>query len=306
MVVRPVVSSMPRARFMHWTAPPAVPLVRLSRAATAISRRGGRVDGHLHVHRVGAQHRLRLRPLPAGQQPDEGLVGVGRRVHLVRLLGAESVGDRSRAGGEDAARHRHQHRGEGDPRGRRAAVGEVLDEFGNVPVHATHAVRTGRSHQLRAEQVRLEGPARPGRAAGGHDHHVGGVGQSGRDGGQQGQRRGRRVATRYRDPPRPRQLLPLPGQLGQPVGPGAGVRRTVEGRPGVGIGKSEVRSAVDDHGVGIKLRGHLGRGPVRQGQEHDVVAGQRLGRGLLDRSIGERRQMRLVLAQRACRHSLLR
>src|SRR4029079_13116585 len=38
-VLSPVLSSRPSARFMHWTAAPAVPLARLSTAPTATSRR---------------------------------------------------------------------------------------------------------------------------------------------------------------------------------------------------------------------------------------------------------------------------
>src|SRR5699024_7935180 len=38
VVGRPVVSARPRERFLHWTAAPAVPLVRLSSAATATTR----------------------------------------------------------------------------------------------------------------------------------------------------------------------------------------------------------------------------------------------------------------------------
>jgi hypothetical protein len=39
---------------MHCTAPPAVPLVRLSSAATAIEPARGAIDGHLDVHQVGS------------------------------------------------------------------------------------------------------------------------------------------------------------------------------------------------------------------------------------------------------------
>ena len=60
---RPVVSGRPRARFMHWTAPPAVPLVRLSSAATATSRPAAAIDGDLEVHGVGSEDGLGLRPL---------------------------------------------------------------------------------------------------------------------------------------------------------------------------------------------------------------------------------------------------
>ena len=57
---------------MHCTAAPPVPLARLSTAATATSRPGGLVHGDLHVHGVGADHGLGLRPLALAQQVHEG------------------------------------------------------------------------------------------------------------------------------------------------------------------------------------------------------------------------------------------
>ena len=137
---------------MHCTAPPAVPLVRLSSAATATSRPAAAIDGDLDVDGVGAEHRLGLRPLPGRQQVDERLVGVRRRRRRRTPCSVSSAGSASGAvhRGQDAPRHRHQHRGERDGRGRGAAGPEVLPQLGHVPVSAADAVRAGRAHQLRA------------------------------------------------------------------------------------------------------------------------------------------------------------
>ena len=95
---------------MHWTAAPAVPLARLSTTATATSRRTRLVDGDLHLHGVGAEHGLGLRPLALGQQVDERLVGVRRRVGVADLVRGDAVEQGRLDGGEDAARHRHEER----------------------------------------------------------------------------------------------------------------------------------------------------------------------------------------------------
>ena len=115
----PVVSGSPSARFAHWTAAPAVPLVRLSMRRR---RRPGRCArrGRPEVHGVAAEDGRGLGPLPFGQQVHERLVGVGL------LLGradpaAVTPGGRGGAGGEDAARHRREGRGERD--GHRLAGG---------------------------------------------------------------------------------------------------------------------------------------------------------------------------------------
>ena len=53
---RPSVSGSPRARFAHCTAAPAVPLVRLSMAATTTTRPARCVHRDLHVRVVAAEH----------------------------------------------------------------------------------------------------------------------------------------------------------------------------------------------------------------------------------------------------------
>ena len=148
---------------MHWTAPPAVPLVRLSRAATATSRPAARSTATWTCTVLAPEDRLGLRPLARRQQVDERLVGVGRGVDRVRLLGGRWTG--SASGAVQVAR---MPRDIGTSTGvketvgaRGAAGGEVLHDLGGVPVHAADAVRAGRPHQLRAEQVRSSatGPA---------------------------------------------------------------------------------------------------------------------------------------------------
>ena len=223
-VVRPVVSARPRARFMHWTAPPAVPLVRLSRAATATSRRAAAstatctctvlapsvdwVCGHCPGAAGGRTARRRTpprRPRTPARCSSRSASGVVQVARMPRDIG-------TRTGVKDT-------RGAAAPQWARFWMISGVCRW-----TAAHPVRAGRPHQLRAEQMGLERPARTGRTAGRHDHDVRGVGQARGDGGQQRQRRRGRVAPGHGDPPRPGQLLPLTRQLGQPVGPGAGVR----------------------------------------------------------------------------------
>jgi hypothetical protein len=59
-----------------------------------------------------------------------------------------------------------------------------------------------------------------------------------------------------------------------------------------------VGAAVDHHGVGRQLRGDLRAGPVGQGEEHDIVPAQSIRGGGLQDTVGERMQVRLVIAQR--------
>ena len=69
------------------------------------------------------------------------------------------------------------------------------------------------------------------------------------------------------------------GQLGQPVGPGAGVLGAVPTGPVGGGGEPEVRPGIDDDQIGIgggQLLGELGRGAVRQTEDDGVVGGQTL------------------------------
>ena len=116
------------------------------------------------------------------------------------------------------------------PTGAAGDAGEVLDDLGGVPVDAADAVRAGAAHDLAAEQVRLGGLAGAAGAGRGHDDDVG-LDQAGRDGRSGGQGGDGRVAAGDGDPGRAAQLLALPGQLGQAVGPGAGVVAAVEPAP---------------------------------------------------------------------------
>ena len=110
---RPRVSARPRARLAHWTAAPAVPLVRLSMAATTTTRPSRSSTRHLQLDVVAADDVEAVRgPLALGQEVDEGLVGVGRLPGLAHAAGARAGAQPGRAGGEDAARHRREGRGE--------------------------------------------------------------------------------------------------------------------------------------------------------------------------------------------------
>ena len=143
---------------------------------------------------------------------------------------------------------------------------EVLDDLGGVPVDAADAVGAGVAHHLAGQQVglgrlaraaecRRRPPRRP-RAPRGRRRRR-----------RQGERGHGRVAAGHRDPGGAGQLLALAGQLGQAVGPGAGVAAAVELLPHRGVDEPEVGSAVDDHAARVLLAqsgGDLAGLPVRQ------------------------------------------
>ena len=72
----------------------------------------------------------------------------------------------------------------------------------------------------------------------------------------------------------------------------------VELLPQGGVGEPEVGAAVDDHDVVAELAGDLAGLAVRQRQEDDVVAGERLEVGRLEDPVGQRHQVRLEAAER--------
>ncbi len=281
---RPVVSGRSRARLADWTAPPAVPLVRLSIAATTTTRPARGVDGDLEVDGVRPEGVRGPRPATLGQHVDERLVGV--RLDPRGADGA-GVGGHARpqprgAGGEDAAGHRGQRRGERDPnrfaRGRHRGSAPSPGCAGGRPPTPYGAHRP---HHLAAEQVRLEAAAGTGRAARGDDDDVR-LEQPGGETRGERQRHGGRVAARDGDPAGAGQHLALRravgvDELGQAVGPGAGVLAAVELRPGRGVGQPVVGAAVDDDDVRRQVGGDADRWPVRQGEEDDVVPGEALG-----------------------------
>jgi hypothetical protein len=167
-----------------------------------------------------------------------------------------------------------------------------------VPVRTGDIVGPRRADDLCAQQVGLGGAAGPGGAADG-DHGDGGLDEVLGHRGQQCQQRRGRVAARNRDAARAAQPLARAGQLRQSVGPAAGVRRSVEPLPRVGVGEAEVGAAVDDQRVGAELFGQRGRMTMRQRQEHHVVAGEHVELGRLDHALGQRRQVRVVLTEGA-------
>ena len=286
---------------MHCTAAPAVPLARLSTAPTTTARPcrpGGGVDGDLEVDGVRAEHGLGLGPAALGQQVHERLVGVGRFVGAAQGRGRRTGGDGGRAGREDAAAGRHQDRGEADADLGVGQGAEVLDDLGGVAVDAADAVGADVAHDLAAEQVRLQGLAGAGGAAGGDHDHVGGVDEPGGDGRGEGEGGDGRVAAGDGHAPRAGEDGALVAELGQAVGPGAGVLAAVELLPDVGVGEAEVGAAVDHHGVLAQLGGQGGGLPVRQGQEDDVVAGEGGGVGGAQHAVGQRQQVGLEGAER--------
>ena len=229
-------SSRPRARFMHWTAAPAVPLARLSTAPTATSRPAASSTVTWRLHGVGAEHRLGLRPLALGQDVHERLVGVRLVVGVARRRRrSRRRASGRRAGGEDAAGHRHQERREADRhRRRRRAPVRFWTISGVCRWVPPTPYGAGVAHHLAAEQVRLGGLAGAAGAGGGDDDDVGArPGRRRRPGRGPGWRpsgssRGRRSGGRRAAASR------WPGELGQAVGPGAGVLAAVERLPGAG------------------------------------------------------------------------
>ena len=173
---------------------------------------------------------------------------------------------------------------------------EVLDDLGRVPVGAADAVGAGVAHHLAAEQVRLGGLARAAGAGRGDDGDVG-LDQAGGDRRDDRERGDGRVAAGDGDPPRAAEQLALAGQLGEAVGPGAGVLAAVERRPLPRVGQPEVGAAVDDDGVLAERLGDRGGLAVRQAEEDDVVAGQGLDRRVGQDPVGQREQVRLERAE---------
>ena len=139
----------------------------------------------------------------------------------------------------------------------------------------------------------------------GDDHDVVGLEQPGGEARGERERDRGRVAPGHGDPAGAGQRVALPGtvgvrQLGQPVGPGAGVLAVVELRPGGRVGEPVVGAAVDDDDVssgscggdGCRWRRAAGRGRRRRGPPSvSAVVGSSTRSASGD-------QVRLVLAER--------
>jgi hypothetical protein len=231
----------------------------------------------------------------------ERLVVVRVAPGVAELLAARAGPDPGGAGGEDAPGHRGEGRREGQrdrlARGQR----EILRDLGGMPVTAAHAVRRHRAHHLRAEQVGFKPPARAGRAAGRDNDDVVGLQQSGDEPRGEGEGAGRRVAARDGDPGGAFQLVADDGaadrHLGQTVRPRPGVGGSVERLPRLGVGQPVVGAAVDDHRVVRKPGCELGGRAVRQREERDVVAEQRVGRGRFEDPVTHGGEMRVDVAE---------
>ena len=228
---------------------------------------------------------------PCGQQVDERLVGVGRRVGRADASSAVAPGATRAVQVARMPRGIGTSIGVNETRDRRAGGrGEVLLDLGGVPVGAADAVGATSSPSPRrragAAWATLPAPEVP---RGGDDDDVVGLDAARRrapgrgrastdgrvaagDGDPGGAARARRAGRRR--------------QLGQAVGPGAGVRRRRRTSvQAAGVGEPEVGAAVDDDDV-VAAAGAASAAEcaVRQGEEDDVVAGEHLGRGLGSRT----------------------
>ena len=170
---------------MHWTAAPAVPLARLSMAPTATSRPAASSTVTCRCTALEPVTDLVCGHWPSGSRCTNGSSAYAFAYAARTRRRSTPSCSGARAGGEDAARHRHQQRREADPTVPSVEAGEVLDDLGGVPVDAADAVRAGVAHHLAAEQVRLGGLAGAA-GAGGGDHDDVGLDEPGGDGRGQG------------------------------------------------------------------------------------------------------------------------
>ena len=118
---------------------------------------------------------------------------------------------------------------------------------------------------------------------------------------QQRQGGGGRVAAGHGDCSGACQLVSLAGKLRQPVRPGAGMCRLVKPLPRLRLREPEVGATIDDQSVGMQLRSHLTRSPMRQSEEDHVVISKHLEGGLCHQPISQWSQLRMVLAEECSR-----
>ena len=141
-------------------------------------------------------------------------------------------------------------------------------------------------------------PAGAGGAAGRDDHDVVGLDQPGGDQRRERQDRRDRVAAGVGDPRRGGDRGALAGQLGQAVGPGAGVRRRRSTarrrrRRSAGGRRRGRRLRTDSGSCGGQRAGRA----VRQGEEDQVGVGRASGRRLGEGQVGQRAQVRVDVAR---------
>ena len=160
--MRPRVSSRPRAMFMHCTAPPAVPLVRLSTAPTATIRPADSSAVTCRCTAFEPTTDLVCGHWPAGSRCTNGSSAYA----LAYACWRSSAVTPSRSGAEAVARI---------PRGIGTSSGVKLTETGRVgqsparfcaisgrvPVRPADGVRRGAAHHLAGQQVLDRLLARP-------------------------------------------------------------------------------------------------------------------------------------------------
>ena len=141
----PTVSSRPRARLAFWTACPAAPLTRLSRALTTTARPLCASAATWSVHAVASCRGGSRRPGAVGQHVHERLDCVRRGQRVLQVGGRDSRREPRRRGGQDAARHRREHRRERQGDGCAGRRAQGLLHLRRVLVHSTRPCRRAAS-----------------------------------------------------------------------------------------------------------------------------------------------------------------
>ena len=237
-------------------------------APTATSRPACLVDGHLEVDGVGAR-------APPGSAATGRRAARGRTARRRTPCGTPPARrPRSRRRASRAEQVARIPRGIGTRMGvkltRTGSLGrprEVLLDLGRVPVAAADAVRRQvpiTSLPSRCGLAALPAPrgaaTRPRRRRRARPA-LRRSRERARGSRPSGSSRGRRSGAR------PRRTSRCPGQLGQAVGPRAGVVRRRRTVPRRGVGEAEVRAAVDDDAVVAERLRDLGGLAVRQREE---------------------------------------
>ena len=163
---------------------------------------------------------------------------------------------------------------------------------------AADPVGVGRSEDLAGQKVGLEGLARAAGSYGEHRDDVGRVDDAGRDAGREAEGDRACVAAGCGDAggadESARAASRADRKLGHAVCPGLVEVAAVEPVPLGDRFEPVIRPAVDDQGGVGQGVGVLPGLPVRQREEDDVMAGEGLGRRVLQRQVRQRAEMRLV------------
>ena len=286
------------------SAPPAVPLVRLSIAPTATSRparsstvtcrwtafdptvalvvghepSGKQVHERLLLVRTPRRHRGRLPSVTPG------LIGADAVARMPRDIGARTGVKLTLTGSS-------------------VRVARFCVDLRSVPMHPD-AVRRRRAHHLRAHQVRFGALACSGRAGDRHDDDPGGVDESGLR--RQAQGPGSRL---WGSSPGPRSCgrrsaaSRWPGQLGQPVRPRACPLAAVEVRPVLhrtSAGSRRRSRSPPSMSAAPRRSRPRPRAAARGRPRHDRPGSSAFVG--FDHTIGQRNEVRLMAGRAPCQH----